>query len=66
VLFSDERPLKHSLIFVSVLAFFWQVKKNPMFEQARNSCDVTQYADAYYSMTGYVPPITLLIPTIYA
>jgi len=31
------------------------VKKNPMFEQARGSCDVTQYADAYYSMTGTTP-----------
>lgn len=31
------------------------VKKNPMFDQARNSCDVTQYADAYYSMTGTTP-----------
>lgn len=31
------------------------VKKHPMFHHARASCDITQYADAYYAMSGTTP-----------
>lgn len=31
------------------------IAKNPLFHHARNSCEVTSYADRYYSMSGRSP-----------
>ncbi|KAK3236233.1 hypothetical protein CYMTET_53615 [Cymbomonas tetramitiformis] len=31
------------------------VDKDPMFEYARNTCEITKYADAYFAMSGTTP-----------
>jgi hypothetical protein len=31
------------------------VRSHPMFNAARASCDVTQFADTYWNLTGYAP-----------
>ena len=52
-------PDKYELSKTSAQDYGWVSKplvdKNPMFGSARQSCEITKYADAYYEMSGTTP-----------